>query len=191
MIATSKWAAKTHQLKFTLRLSTSRVGIAGWTLACAILVLSLFDLCWVLPAVLHRAALETPAPTTSANPRDRIQSAAPSAPEDGLAAFYHSFPPESLMLNTTAQLNSAADDAGVHISQADYHLVQDPSGLERADIALTAHATYPKFRQFTATVLTYFPTTALDGLAISRNSATDGNLEIQFHFSLFVRPIDQ
>lgn len=190
MISTSNWAAKIDQLRFAFRLSTSHGGVAGWTLACAIVSLSLFELGWVLPAIRQRAALATPTLVTSANPRDQIQSAVPSETEGGLAAFYHAFPPESLFLNSTAQINSAADDAGVHISQADYHLIQDLSGLERADIALTAHATYPQFRQFTAAVLTYFPTTSLDGLAISRNSATDGNLEIQFHLSLFVRPVD-
>lgn len=189
-MAVIDWTVKRNQIGFAIRIRMSRWGMTQWVIAGALVALAVFEFGWVLPAVLHRMAINTRAlsvlTTTKSQPRSMVLNETAA----GLSVFYREFPPASLILNATAQINSAAEDTGVHISQADYHLNQDSSGLQRVDIALTANATYPKFKQFTAAVLTYLPTTSLDGVSISRNSAGDGALEIQLHFSLFSRPIE-
>ena len=180
------WLIDWRYLQFVFRKTIMGWGSAEWAIACMAVALMLFELVWLLPAaVMQTTSYPAPAKGLSLMTSD---STGTPINDSGRAidAFYGSFPPRSLILDITAQLNRAAEESGVRISQADYHLNQGPGALSRLDIALVTHATYAQLREFTTAALVLLPTTSLDGLSISRNGPSDVALDTQFRFSVFV-----
>jgi Tfp pilus assembly protein PilO len=106
-----------------------------------------------------------------------------------LSGFYRSFPPETLILDITGQINQVAVRSGMGIAQAEYRANDDRSGMVRYEVTVSAHGTYPQLRTFTAECLTRFPTLSLEGLTLSRATVTDSAIDAQFRFSVYLRGI--
>jgi hypothetical protein len=179
------WEGIGDRLRFAVRQAAHIWGIGGILTALSGLGVLLFAAFWILPAAQHLADLR-------AIPIDALSSEIVHGAEPrndigrDLDVFDGSFPPQTLVLDVTNQLNQAADQSGVRIGQADYRANQDPSGLFRYEMAFSTHATYAQVRRFIATSLTSFPTLSLDSVTLSRSSANDVLIEAQFHFSLYL-----
>jgi hypothetical protein len=147
--------------------------------------LAVFAIFWILPAA-HRLVILEARPLEHSSTASLPTAIPPIADTTGLPdGFYKSFPPDGLVLDITGQINQVADQSGMRISQADYRVNQDLSGLVRYEVSLSAHGTYPQLRRFTAACLTHFPTLSLDSLALSRSTVTDSTIDAQFRFSIY------
>jgi hypothetical protein len=183
----SKLGEVGDRARFLLRMALERWGMPGLGTLLLGVGLLLFAACWLLPAREQLAALRASRvavltmPTKSVAAVDRVKQ-----PAELWQVFNESFPPQTLILAITDQLNKAASESGLGITQADYRLNSDPSGLARYEVALAAHATYPQVRRFAAACITRFPTLSLDGLTMSRASATDPTIDAQFRLSIYV-----
>jgi hypothetical protein len=179
------WEGLKYRLRFSLR-STLGVwgpsGIAAVVLACCIVVFGVF---WILPAVRRLEVIEVRSAERSSIPILR-SAFTPITATNELFGFYKSFPPGTLILTITDQINQVAEHSGIHITQADYRVNDDLSGLVRYEVSLTARGAYPQLRSFTAACLTGFPTLSLDGLTLSRSSVTDTAIDAQFRFSIYM-----
>ena len=173
------------RLRFSLRQSVQVWGVLGIVTMMLAFSLAAFAIVWILPAAHRLVILEARSlePTSIASLPTAIT---PITETTGLLdGFYKSFPPDGLVLDITGQINQVADQSGMRISQADYRVNQDLSGLIRYEVSLSAHGTYPQLRRFTAACLTYFPTLSLDSLALSRSTVTDSTIDAQFRFSIY------
>jgi len=175
------------RLRFSLRAATrvwGTPGIAAALLACAVVA---FVAIWMFPGMRQLARLEARSSEPSLIPM-LPRAGAPLGATASLLGFYKNFPPETLILVMTDQINQAADHAGVRITQADYRANEDLSGLARYEMSLAARGSYAQLRAFTAACLTQFPTLSLDGLTLSRSTVTDSAIDAQFRLSVYLNP---
>jgi hypothetical protein len=185
-LKSDRWNDFRNRLHFALRRG-ARVwgapGIYALLLACGLAIFSVFGM-W--PAARHLQLLEARAIEQGAAP---MRPRAPISISDTseLSGFYKGFPPETLILYITGQINRVAERSGTGITLADYRANDDRSGMVRYEVTVSAHGTYPQLRTFTADCLTHFPTLALEGLTLSRASVTDSAIDAQFRFSVYLR----
>ncbi|MGD0504152.1 MAG: hypothetical protein ABSD02_15535 [Steroidobacteraceae bacterium] len=173
--------------RFVLQVAVERWGAPGVGALFLGVGFVLFAIFWLLPARDSLAALKATRLAALTLPaREPSVEVRVKQPAELLRVFNGSFPPQTLILTITDQLNRAASESGLGITQADYRLNSDPSGLVRYEVALTSHATYPQVRRFVAACITRFPTLSLDGLSMSRTNATDPTIDAQFRLSIYV-----
>jgi hypothetical protein len=180
------WAMASRRLRRELLGAWDDWGAIGVACVVLALMLALFIGGWILPATRTLSDLrKTSDDRLLARPIVKRNALIAHAAKP-LDEFRRNFPPASLILSITADLDHQAQEAGLNVAQADYHHSKDASGLERYDISLAARATYPQIRRFTAASLTHFPTLSLDGIILSRNSVSDPVLDAQFQYSVYL-----
>jgi hypothetical protein len=180
------WKEVRNRLQFEFRRGVQAWGAPGMgalLLGCGLAMFAIFG---VWPAMQRVQLLEARALEHLSTP---MQPTAPVSISDTseLSGFYKSFPPETLILNITDQINQIAERSGMGIDKADYHASDDRSGLIRYEVSVSARGTYPQLRTFTAECLTRSPTLSLESLTLSRATVTDSAIEAQFRFSVYVR----
>jgi len=174
------------RVRFSLRRGARIWGAPGMVTVLLACCLTAFAIFWIAPSVRRLAILEA---------RSVEHSSVPSLPSEtgqitkanNLSGFYKSFPPQSLVLDITGQINQVAEQSGMRITQAEYRPSEDFSGLVRYELSLSARGTYDQLRRFTAACLTRFPTLSLDALTFSRSTATELAIDAQFRFSIYLR----
>jgi Tfp pilus assembly protein PilO len=189
MVTVNRGISLDGDIKYRVRFALHRgariwgaPGIVTVLLACCLTAFAIF---WIAPSVRRLAILEA---------RSTERSSLPSLPTvtgqdtetNDLSGFYKSFPPQSLVLDITGQINQVAEQSGMRITQAEYRPNQDLSGLVRYEVSLSARGTYSQLRSFTAACLTRFPTLSLDALTLSRSTATEVAIDAQFRFSIYL-----
>lgn len=105
-------------------------------------------------------------------------------PAAQLAAF-HAFldrgksPPEWL-----GQLDALAREAGIELGSAEYRMRATGTALRRYEIVLPVNAPYGALRAFLESVLAQIPVLSLDGLTLSRESASEPRVQAELRFTL-------
>jgi hypothetical protein len=186
------WAAQMQlpsmlqSLLFAWRFRRNRWGL----LATSIITLGLicFFVLGLVPARNRLVELEALHVTPAAFERRPLQKEIGPDIHRTLELFQRTFPPRSLLLDLSGQLNEAADKSGLHLAAADYRMIPDASGLLRYVIDMSARGNYVQVRRFVAACLTGFPTLTLDGVTLSRLTANESTIDTQFHFSLYLAP---
>jgi len=175
-----------QSLLFAWRFWRNRWGL----LATSIISLGLtcFLVFGVIPARNRLAELEASHLTSAALERRPSQKEIGPDIHRTLELFQRTFPPRSLLLEISGQINEAADKSGLHLSAADYRMIPDRSGLLRYVIDMSARGNYVQVRRFVAACLTGFPTLTLDGVTLSRLTPNESTIDTQFHFSLYLAP---
>lgn len=185
--APDAWNDVRDRLHFALHRGARAWGAPGIAALLLAFGLSIFSVFGVWPAARHLQLLEARATTHAATPMMRPTIPISIRDTADLSGFYKSFPPETLILDITGQINQVAERAGMGIAQADYRANDDRSGMVRYEVTVSAHGTYPQLRTFTAECLTRFPTLSLEGLTLSRATVTDSAIDAQFRFSVYLR----
>jgi len=175
-----------NRISFALRRGMSEWGVPGITTLLLAFALAIVLIFWVWPAARRLDVLEARAIDSSSPPMALIVPAT-IIDNGGLGSFYKNFPPESLILDITGQINQLADHSGMRIIQADYRASDDRSGVIRYDMTVSGKGSYPQLRTFTAECLTRFPTLSLEAITLSRTTVTESIVEAQFRFSVYLR----
>lgn len=104
-----------------------------------------------------------------------------------LADFDSVLPERRRVPDILATLFALGEKRGVVLERGDYQLEQEPGGLVRCRIRFPVTGDTGKLEGFVREALLRFPTLALEGIRLQRDSATDSKGEVEIRFILFMK----
>ena len=176
------------RILWTLRQQVIRLGwqgLLGLVLVVASLVVASF---LVLPMWGEAQSVQENAQVLRNSVALRSDMRQKDDPAAQLREFYASFPGSDFLADSLQGIYAAAIDNNIILSQGDYTLVGPESGLlQRYEVALPVRAKYGQVRNFLAQVLGENKNIALLSLSLTRGSATDGGVDAQLRFAVYVK----
>lgn len=160
-------------------------GLAGLGLIVAAVIAGVF---LVFPMWSESRTIQESAQALRENVALRGDIRQQADPAAQLGAFYQAFPGSDFLADSLQRIYAAAIDNNIIVSQGDYTLVGPDSGLlQRYEVALPVRASYAQVRNFLAQVLAENKNIALLSLSLMRNAATDGGVDAQLRFAVYVK----
>jgi len=112
-----------------------------------------------------------------------------------LADFYRTFPTESAIPDTLAEINRLAAKQGIYLNSGDYKLnkikVQRGTAstpvLTQYEMVLPLESSYPSIRALTVSILHQLPSVAVSDIQMMRDSTLSPFIEAKLVLVLFVR----
>lgn len=138
-------------------------------------------LAWLMPMREETARLEARAEHLAGQPR---AAPPPPTPELALAAI---LPSANEAPAAVARLFSAAEHAGLLLSQGSYRVAAERAGARRLHINLPLQGAYPAIRAFLGEALDREVSLALEGIRFSRERMESDQITAQIRFTLYLR----
>ena len=173
---------------WTLRRQGRRLAWQG-QLGLALIVASLMAAAFlVFPMRAESLAIRESAQALRENVAVRNDMRQQADPAAQLGEFYKAFPGPDFLADSLQKIYAAALDNEIILNQGDYTLAEPESGLlQRYEVALPLRAKYAQVRNFLAQILGEKKNIALLGLSLTRGSATDGDMDVQLRFAVYVK----
>lgn len=142
----------------------------------------------VIATVDHRTEMDqlqqaiTPASTSVLKPVSQ------NANDAALAAFYDLLPERHKMPDILQALFALATQKGVALAQGEYRIEREESGMLRCHIRFPVAGETARLEGFIWAALKAFPALALEGVMFQRQSAAEGEGDVEIRFILFLKP---
>jgi hypothetical protein len=113
----------------------------------------------------------------------------PEAPRAQLASFYAHFDRDDQLTDRLARLYAIARSLGLEMKQAQYRMNSPGQRkLDRYQMVVPVHGSYPAVRGLITTVLRDMPTTSLDQIQFQRKDIGDRQVETLLTFTFYLSP---
>lgn len=146
-----------------------------------------FHMLAVAPLERRALALERELEVSAqAKPRAGVTRASGATPEAKLDAFYRYFQREESPAEWLARLHTVASASGLELRSGEYRAEEPGRRLQRYRIALPVSGTYTQVRAFIEASLEAVPVLSLDQASFRRRTATDGRVEVDLSFTLYL-----
>jgi hypothetical protein len=110
-----------------------------------------------------------------------------STNEERLAAFYHALGERRYAEQQVKTLFAVAAKTGLALNQAEYRLATDKHGrFDTYQVTLPVKGSYGAIHRFYEEVLLAIPFASLDQMNFKRDAISNGIVEAQLHFSLYL-----
>lgn len=147
----------------------------------------MFHMLAVAPLERRMLALERELEKSAqAKPRAGVTRVGGATPEAKLDAFYRYFQRDESLALWLARLHTIASASGLELRSGEYRAEEPGRRLQRYRIAFPVSGTYTQVRSFVETSLEAVPVLSLDQASFRRRTVTDGHVEVDLGFTLYL-----